>query len=222
MKKIAKKILQSLGDLRDQEYKRSVPLFENANRILDIACGTGTFLRFFKDKAIGIDINPENIQYCAERGFKAECGSALSLPYEDESFDGVHCSHLMQVFSPNEAAQLMREIGRVLKPGGIVVIATLNWFPRFFRHPENMRPYPPDALWRYFATAEGASSPMFPGICNMEQSYIWLRRPPLVEFHFSVNKSLAGLGEIINMLQYRLFLRKYWSYNSYVIGLRKR
>ncbi len=127
----------------------------------------------------------------------------------------------MQVFAPNEAAKMIQELGRVTKPNGIIVISTLNWFSRFFRHPENVRPYPPDSLMRYFSKAEGSSSPMYPNMPKLIPESIWLRRPPLIEFFCSVNKNLAGFSEILNMLQYRLFLRKFWTYNSYIIKLRK-
>ena len=40
----------------------------------------------------------------------AECfkGSALELPFEDNSFNGIHCSHVMQVFQPNEAQRFIK------------------------------------------------------------------------------------------------------------------
>ncbi len=210
-----------LGDLRDIEYQVSAKCLADTKSLLDVACGTGTFLSHFRDRSIGIDINPDNVEFCKSRNLNAVCGSALELPFPDQSFDGVHCSHLLQVFAPGEAATCIREIGRVLRPGGLAVISALNWFPRFFRHPENVRPYPPDTFWRYFAEAEGAQSPMFPGMPRMKRELLWLRRPALIDFDHSTNKYLAGAGSVLNMVQYRLGLRKYWAYNSYIIALRK-
>ena len=50
---------------------------------------------------------------------------------------------------------------------------------------------------------------------------IWLRRTALVELHSSTNKRLAAFFSMVNRLQYRLYLRKYWNYDSYIIVLRK-
>lgn len=130
------------------------------------------------------------------------------------------CSHLLQVFTPSEAVQVMKELGRVVRPGGVVVISTLNWFKDFYQHPENERPYPPDALLRYFYTRQGATSPMWPGMPRMEQESIWLRHPPLIKFRFSANPFLNRVAGAANNLQYGVFLVKPWAYDSYVIKLR--
>lgn len=211
-----------LPDYREIEYQKSIAFLGGCNRILDAACGTGTFLAALKGKdVVGVDLNPDNVNYCIERGLNAQVGSILDLPYADESFDGVHCSHVMQVFPPPEAAQLVRELGRVLRPNGVLVITTLNWFPRFFRNPENTRPYPPDALRGYFAEQGGATSPMQGNMPKLEQTGIWFRRQPLIEFHSSRNHEQHRLCSAINRLQYKLFLRKYWSFDAYIICLKK-
>ena len=221
IKDIGKRILRTLGNYRQEEYKQTLAMMEECSRILDAGCGTGTFLEACGNRACGIDINPDNIQYCLEKGLNAVVGSVLEIPFDAECFDGVHCSHVMQVFGPDEAARMIRELGRVTKPGGVIVISTLNWFPHFFRHPENVRPYPPDALWRYFAMAQGASSPMYPNMPRLSQEAIWLRHPPLVELFSSTSKNIDGLSSIINMIQYRICFRKYWRYNSYTVKLRR-
>lgn len=51
--------------------------------------------------------------------------NALDLLYEDESFDGVFsCGSIEHFGSLLDVARAAREIGRVLKPGGVAVIAT--------------------------------------------------------------------------------------------------
>jgi SAM-dependent methyltransferase len=214
------KISDLLGEPRTDEYGCSLKWLRESQKVLDVACGTGTFLESRKGDTVGVDLNPQNVDYCVKKGLNARVGDALSIPFPDSSFDGVHCSHLMQVFGPKEAAQCIRELGRVVKPGGIVVIVTLNWFKRFFRHPENARPYPPDAIRRYFNVRQGTTSPMFPNLPRFEQEAIWLRRPSLVEFYSSTNYLLDEACLLINRLQYKLFLRKYWAYDAYSIKLR--
>ncbi len=207
--------IHELGDVRSREYRAAYRFLESSPRVLDIACGTGTFLALRPKTTIGLDINPANVEYCQKRGLEAIVGSALQLPFEDKSFDGVHCSHLIQVFSPADAVQTIREMGRVVKPGGAVVLTTLNWFPRFFRHPENVRAYPPDAIWRLFAGQRGAQSPMFPNVPVLQQEKIWLRRPPLVEFYSAVSYRRAQISGVLNSLQSAIGLSKYWRFDAY-------
>lgn len=168
----------------------------------------------------GVDINPDNVAYCQERNLRAEVGDALNLEHNDESFDGVVSSHLMQVFLPNQAADFMRELGRLVRPGGVVVISTLNWFPTFFRHPENVRAYPPQALSVYFAPQRGAQSPMYPNMPLLKQEAIWLRRPPLIPLR-SARRTTNRVCGVLNRIQYRLLLRKWWTYDAFVIAFRK-
>lgn len=213
-------LMNLLGSSRDDEYKHSFKFFDGCSKIVDVGCGTGTFMELAPDRMSGIDFNPENIEVCKAKGLDAQVGDALSIPFEDNSFDGAYCSHLMQVFLPHQAAKLMSELGRVVKPGGKIIIVTLNWFERFFRHPENVRAYPPDAIHRYFARANGSQSPMFPGIPKMRQEGIWLRRAPLFELYSPKSHTLNRIYGVISRLQYVLMLRKYWCFDAYGIMLK--
>lgn len=210
-----------LGDVRNDEYAVSYEFLRNCNRILDVGCGSGTFLRKAPEKIEGLDYNPENVDYCLSQGLKARPGDARKLPYADNEFDGVHLSHVLQVFHSEDAVSTIRELARVTSPGGLVVITTLNWFDRFYRHPENARAYPPDALRRLFASLNGASSPMFKGTPSLIQRRIWLRRPPLIQFYSAVNHTRDRMAGVINKLQYRIWLRKYWAFDAYVVCFQK-
>jgi SAM-dependent methyltransferase len=217
--KVGDFLMHTLGSVRDDEHNKLFRFFDGCINVLDVGCGTGTFMARAPERISGIDINPDNIEICKEKGFNAQIGDALSIPFNDNSYDGAYCSHLMQVFFPNQAAQLIKELGRVVKPGGKIVIVTLNWFERFFRHPENVRAYPPDAIRRYFAKGRGAQSPMFPGIPAMRQKGIWLRRPPLFEFYSVKYHTMARIYGVLNRLQYVIGLRKYWRFDAYGIML---
>jgi SAM-dependent methyltransferase len=214
--------LLSMGDPRPQEYRFAFGFLSDAKTILDVGCGTGTFCELAPERMVGIDINPDNVALCNSKGIKAQVGSALDLPWPDESFDGVHCSHLLQVFRPDEAVKCISELARVTKPGGTIVITTLNDFRRFYRHPENVRPYPPDALFRlFFAKPVGSSSPMWSGIPQVRELGIRRRRPPLVELEFPSSRALARVAGALNGLQLGLNLRKFWSFNAYTLALSK-
>jgi hypothetical protein len=63
---------------------------------------------------------------------------------------------------------------------------------------------------------------MFPGMPNLIQEDIWLRRKPVVEFYASTNHALDRIAGVLNALQYVIYLRSYWNYDSYIIKLRRK
>ncbi|CAA9249013.1 MAG: SAM-dependent methyltransferase [uncultured Acidimicrobiales bacterium] len=54
-------------------------------------------------------------------------GSALALPFPDGSFDRVIASEVMEHIDDDRGA--LREIARVLRPGGTVAVTVPRWFP---------------------------------------------------------------------------------------------
>lgn len=103
------------------------------SRLLDVGCGVGNDLsRFARGGAIctGIDLAPHSIQLARsnfeQRGLQADFhvmnGERLDFP--DKSFDVVFC-HTVLHFTP-EPCRMIREIHRVLRPGGTAVLMTVN------------------------------------------------------------------------------------------------
>jgi ubiquinone/menaquinone biosynthesis C-methylase UbiE len=102
-------------------------------RVVDVACGTGIVARLAaghvgqSGSVVGVDINPHMIAVAlslmAPAGASIEWreGSALALPLADDEFDLALCQAGLQ-FIPDRPAAL-REMYRVLKPGGRVAIS---------------------------------------------------------------------------------------------------
>ncbi len=107
-------------------------------RILDIACGTGDFSlaiarRTHTDSLItGLDLSEGMLTVMREKVEKAglseriSClqGDSESMPFQDGSFDVVTIAFGIRNFEHREAA--LREILRVLRPGGRLVILELS------------------------------------------------------------------------------------------------
>lgn len=124
-------------------------MFLQGYTILDIGCGEGKILQTNEVRAYGIDINPATIARLQERGFHVKEGSATSIPYESDFFDVVHCSNIIEHLTPDDAQKMFREIYRVLKPGGKIILITpmpkTVW--NTFGH---VKPYPPMAIRKLF------------------------------------------------------------------------
>jgi ubiquinone/menaquinone biosynthesis C-methylase UbiE len=131
-------------------------------RVLDIGCGVGTFLRMVADRggrAFGIDAAEALIALARERVPEGELrvGDMEDLPYENDSFDLI--TGFTSFFFANDMVAALREAGRVAKPGAPVVIQV--WGPHERNDLEAMKvivrpflpPRPPGAppepeLWR--------------------------------------------------------------------------
>ena len=106
-------------------------------RVLDVACGTGvvaiTAARAGA-KVSGLDLTPKLLERARENAAVAGVdvdfveGDAEALPYPDASFDVV-LSQYGHMFAPRPAIAV-REMLRVLKPGGRVAFST--WPPEHF------------------------------------------------------------------------------------------
>jgi len=113
----------------------ALKLLDKGDRLLDIGCGDGTLGYFAKNKykeVYGVDISEEALKIAEKRGIIVEKVNLNEekLPFENEYFDAVTCLDVIEhVFEPRD---LIKEINRVLKRGGILIISTPNI--RHWRH----------------------------------------------------------------------------------------
>lgn len=103
--------------------------FPQKGHILDVGCGLGGAARFVADMfdhlVSGIDLTKEYIDtgnaLCAWVGLDNHItlheGSALSMPFESETFDGAYMMHVGMNIKDKEG--LFKEVYRVLKPGAV-------------------------------------------------------------------------------------------------------
>jgi SAM-dependent methyltransferase len=118
---------------------QQVPTYEDAlrrvglrtgQRVLDIGCGVGAFLRLVADRggrAFGLDASEALLAIARGRVPDADLrvGDMEALPYEDDAFDLV-CG-FNAFFFANDIVAALREAGRVARPGAPVVIQV--WGP---------------------------------------------------------------------------------------------
>lgn len=126
--------------------------FVPPGRLLDVGSGLGDLLFVARSRGWTVT-GVEPIPYAVERADElvpgATVGGCLAdLPASDESFDLITCTDVLEhVRQPD---QVLRQIGKLLRPGGCVLITTVNvdsWLARMLgpRWPHIHR----DHLW-YF------------------------------------------------------------------------
>ena len=119
MKKRIQMWRKRLGELK--EYKKG-------GRLLDVGCGVGTFLGLAKKEGFeiyGTEISEYACSYAKNR-LKGDifCGDLEKAHFSPESFDIVTVWHTLEHL-PNPLASL-KEIHRILKKGGLLVVAVPN------------------------------------------------------------------------------------------------
>ena len=113
-------------------FRRFVrPLLEQAAagrrnpRILDCGCGTGNNLRMLREhgRAFGIDLTFSGLAYAREQGERLVArASALTLPFSADCFDLVTSFDVVYAFDDAMAETALREMHRILVPGGHLVL----------------------------------------------------------------------------------------------------
>jgi SAM-dependent methyltransferase len=97
-------------------------------RILEIGCGDGAFAERVQAKlehpVTAVDISPRMVELTRARGLTVGIGDAVALPFPDASFECVIANWMLYHVTDLDSA--LREIVRLLRPGGALVAATLG------------------------------------------------------------------------------------------------
>ena len=115
---------RSLHHLMFQALEMEMPDWRN-KAIVDVGCGTGAILQRLgnPEKNVGVDISPVAISFCRNRGLNnVREADIASMPFADESFDAAICSSVLYHEWVADVGRALREIRRVLRPNGVLLI----------------------------------------------------------------------------------------------------
>ncbi len=123
--------------------------------VLDIGAGEGEFANLLNlgeryKNFLALDANSDTVKILSKK-FNAKLYTVPELmPFADQTVDYIHCSHLIEHLYPNDLYKFFKEINRVLKPGGVLVVSTPLIWPRFYDDLSHVRPYNPQVFTNYF------------------------------------------------------------------------
>jgi SAM-dependent methyltransferase len=97
-------------------------------RFLDVGCGMGELAervqRELGANVVAVDISARMVELTRARGIQASVADVQALPFEDGSFDCVAANWVL--YHVPDVDLGVRELARVLRPGGRLVAATLG------------------------------------------------------------------------------------------------
>ena len=103
--------------------------------VLDYGCGMGHLMNRFLKKKVdvsGVDMSEREVafvnrKYASNPHFKGvNLFEGGVLPFDDDTFDLITCTECIEHMMVEHIDGVLNEIGRILKPGGIVVFTTPN------------------------------------------------------------------------------------------------
>lgn len=118
----------------------------DGDRILDLGCGVGrhviTSYTLKNVQAVGVDLCHADLMTARDRftdefeekdnpgkSFGLSVGNALNLPFANNCFDKVICSEVLEHIPDYKS--VLKEIKRILKPGGILAASVPRYFPEW-------------------------------------------------------------------------------------------
>jgi SAM-dependent methyltransferase len=95
-----------------------------AARLLDAGCGTGGMVGHLADRgrAVGVDLSAEAVRLARARGAAVVRGELMALPFADGTFDCVTSFDVIYHRWVRDDAAAVREMARVLRPGGLLLV----------------------------------------------------------------------------------------------------
>ena len=104
---------------------------KSAPSILDVCCGTGSVVLAFDEHCpdalvVGYDFSHGMLRKAQEKNVDIRAvfveGDAAELPFSDNSFDVVSCSHALYELKGQAREKTLWEMKRVIKPDGVVLL----------------------------------------------------------------------------------------------------
>jgi SAM-dependent methyltransferase len=207
-----------------------------SGRWLDYGCADGGYaealLSHGVSEVVGVDVHESRIKEAASRGlpnagFHVYNGSYLDFP--DDSFDGAFVNEVLEHVADEQVS--LREILRVLRPGGYLILISPNrWFPfeghgatiggRELEFPTPLIPWLPERLTRSWLRARNywprqlVGQARKAGFRIQEVGFIW---PVFSQYRWMPKRAIALYQRYIERLDGVRGLRRF-GVSTMVIG----
>jgi SAM-dependent methyltransferase len=185
-------------------------------KILDLGSGGGHFIRFFgRDDIYALDGNKKSVNKLKTLTKNAIHSVLPNIPFPDDYFDGIHASHILEHLYPEDFYKTLKEMDRVLKKGGILIISCPMLWDGFYNDLSHTKPYHPQIFERYLSNDDLSQASTRPHVTGYET------RELVYRYQFQeLNPIMIKHLNLFNFLSYALIklLRKAGVGHAYKTG----
>ncbi|MGH1392898.1 MAG: class I SAM-dependent methyltransferase [Trichormus sp.] len=119
------------GEKRFRQLALQGLSIQSDTHVLDLCCGSGQATQFlvkYSQNVTGLDASPLSLQRARQNVPEATYIEAFAekMPFTDAQFDVVHTSAALHEMQPVQLREIIQEVYRVLKPGGVFTIVDFH------------------------------------------------------------------------------------------------
>lgn len=148
------------SELRDNEDLPIIDFLETLDKskeykLLEIGSGLCRFVDKIAPLYPNIritcsEINPKLVALAQNKGFSVIQGNFLENKIESESYDIIHCSHVIEHFHYPAITNVLDDFVRIVKTTGTIIIRSPLMWKGFYSDIDHIRPYLPESIINYF------------------------------------------------------------------------
>ncbi len=104
---------------------------EHKHTLLELGAGPGRDARFFQDNGLRvtcIDLSPETIELCRQKGLEAQVMDFGDLRFAAESFEAVYALNCLLHLPRPELPLVLQSINTILKPAGLFYLGVYGGY----------------------------------------------------------------------------------------------
>lgn len=140
---------------REPFFELAKKYIEPSSKVLDIGSGNGSFPKFCqRDDFYLFDGNENTVAVLKNNYNNVFLGQLPKLPFDNDFFDVIHCSHVVEHLEPEVFYQTLKEMDRCLKDGGKLIISAPLYWSGFYNDLSHVRPYNPKVYLNYLCSEQ--------------------------------------------------------------------
>lgn len=190
---------------REPFFQLALDYISKESKVLDIGPGVGAFPEFCGRKDFYLlEGNQETCLLLNEKYKNVVHTSLPDVPFDQDFFDLVHCSHVVEHLVPEDLYQSLVNIDRILKPSGYLVISAPLLWSGFYNDLSHVKPYDPFIFEKYLCGAHLNSLTRKPISTTYKVVRIQYRYLNTIKEIMFLNESNNFFVRIFQSLYYRL------------------
>lgn len=147
-----------IGQGRKATFRFAASFIEQNAKVLDIGCGSGEFADLLGKEDIHLmDWNEETVRTLRKRWMNVYCASLPDVPFPPDSFDVIHCSHVMEHLQPESVHQALCNMDRCLCDGGVLILSFPLLHSGFYDDLSHVKPYNSQVFLHYLVKSSNRS-----------------------------------------------------------------